>query len=478
MPKGPRIPARVAELPGSTTAVPTAERTAEPKGPRIPAPAAELPGSTTAAPTAVRTVEPTPVPADLGEATQEAAAPPGALARVVGPDAEAFAERHWGREPLLVRGADHDAFRDVLDLDGVDELLSRRGLRTPFLRLAKDGAVVDSGSFTGTGGVGAEIGDQVRDDAVAAQFAEGATLVLQALHRNWPGVINFTTALAEELGHPVQANAYVTPPSSRGFAAHYDVHDVFVLQLAGRKHWTVHAPVHSDPLRDQPWNQHAGAVAARARDDAPEIDTVLEPGDAMYLPRGWLHAATALGDVSAHLTVGVHVLTRFALVEALTALTARDPQLRSSLPLGVDVADPDQLAPHLEAVRTALVEALRDVSAEDVARHVRGHVWSGARPEPVRPVAGVGFAEGLAVGDAVRRRAGLHHRLTERGDHVVLELADRQISLPVETSAALRAVLTGSTCRVGNLPGADEADQLVLVRRLLREGVLVPATAR
>jgi hypothetical protein len=28
---------------------------------------------------------------------------------------------------------------------------------------------------------------------------------------------------------------------------------------------------------------------------------------------------------------------------------------------------------------------------------------------------------------------------------------------------------------VGSLPGMDQTDQLVLVRRLLREGVLVPA---
>ena len=125
--------------------------------------------------------------------------------------------------------------------------------------------MLDSSSFTAPGGVGAEIGDQVRDDKVAALFADGATVVLQALHRTWPPVIEFCTRLAAELGHPVQANSYVTPPSSRGFSAHYDVHDVFVLQLAGRKHWTIHAPVLADPLRDQPWGQRSAAVAAAAR---------------------------------------------------------------------------------------------------------------------------------------------------------------------------------------------------------------------
>jgi hypothetical protein len=402
--------------------------------------------------------------------------PTGPLARLVGADVDGFAGSYWSRRPLLHRGADPHAFRDLLDLDGVDELLSYRGLRTPFLRVAREGAVVDSASFTGPGGVGAEIGDQVRDDRVAALFADGCTLVLQALHRTWAPIVDFGTALAAELGHPVQANAYVTPPSSRGFAAHYDVHDVFVLQLAGRKHWRVHPPVHVDPLRDQPWNDHAAAVADRADNGVPELDTVLAPGDAMYLPRGWLHAATALGDVSAHLTVGVHVLTRFALLEALVASVAQEPDLRRSLPLGIDATDPAQLAPHLAAVRVALAKAVPDVPDEAVARRVRARVWSGGRPEPVRPVAAAQFAANLSPGDAVRRRVGLPYRLVEDDEQAVLELADRQIRLPAATTPALRVLLAGGTSRVGELPELTEADQLVLVRRLLREGVLAAST--
>ena len=400
---------------------------------------------------------------------------PPVLTRLSGLGRDAFAAEHWGRGPLLHRGADPAGFADLLDLDGVDELLSRRGLRTPFLRVARDGTVVDSASFTGPGGVGAEIGDQVRDDRVAALFGEGSTVVLQALHRLWPPVLDLATALGAELGHPVQANAYVTPPQSRGFSAHYDVHDVFVLQLAGSKHWTVHAPVHADPLRGQPWTDHGAAVAARARDDEPVLDTVLDPGDVLYLPRGWLHSATALGGVSAHLTIGVHVVTDYALVEALTAVVARDPALRASLPLGLDPSDPDALAPHLDTVREALVDALGRVPAADVARRVRGRVWAGNRAEPVRPVASAAFAAGLAPGDAVRLRAGLGHRITERDAGIRLELADRTIDLPGLVADAVRALLDGTPHAIGELPGLDAADQVVLVRRLLREGVLVPA---
>src|SRR6266480_4558078 len=80
----------------------------------------------------------------------------------------------------------------------------------------------------------------------------GATLVLQGLHRTWPPLVAFASELAAELGHPVQVNAYVTPPQNTGFAAHYDVHDVFVLQIAGRKKWRVHEPVLTDPRGAHP----------------------------------------------------------------------------------------------------------------------------------------------------------------------------------------------------------------------------------
>ena len=410
-----------------------------------------------------------------GRSVEQDRPAPAALHRCIAIDLDTFAREHWGRAPLLTRRAELPAaFDDLLDLDAADELLSRRGLRTPFLRIARDGEVLDSKHFTGRGGAGAEVADQVRDDRVLQLFAGGSTVVLQGLHRLWPPIIDFVGRLATELGHPCQANAYLTPPSSRGFSAHYDVHDVFVLQLAGAKRWAVHRPVHPLPLRSQPWNQHAAAVKAAAT-EPPLIETVLNPGDVLYLPRGYLHSATALGQTSAHLTVGVHTVTRFALVEALCALVAGEQRLRESLPIGTDTADPEQLEPHLGTVIAVLTEALRDIPAHEVARVVRERVWSGSRPEPLRPLANAAFAGDLHLGARVRLRAGLAHRLTV-DDGVTLELPDRTLTLPAATAAALEVLLLGGTVEVGRLPGLAGEDALVLVRRLLREGVLVPVT--
>ena len=55
-------------------------------------------------------------------------------------------------------------------------------------------------------------------------------------------------------------------------------------------------------------------------------------------------------------------------------------------------------------------------------------------------------------------------RLTARGT---------VLSLPVEAAPALQALRTGDPVTVGSLPGLDLASALVVVRRLLREGVVV-----
>ena len=144
--------------------------------------------------------------------------------------------------------------------------MSRRGLRAPFLRVANNGTTLPDSAFTAGGGTGAGIADQASDDKLLRLFADGSTIVLQGLHRTWEPVLTFTQYLAADLGHPVQVNAYVTPAQNTGFSDHYDVHDVFVLQVAGEKRWRIREPVHPSPLRDQPWTDRRSAVEEAARD--------------------------------------------------------------------------------------------------------------------------------------------------------------------------------------------------------------------
>ena len=176
-------------------------------------------------------------------------------------------------------------------------------------------------------------------------------------------------------------------------------------------------------MRDQPWTDRREAVA-EAADSPPVIDEVLTPGDCLYLPRGYLHAATALGGVSTHLTFGVHTWTRHAIARTMLdrALLdlAGDIDVRTSLPLGVRVADPAEVAPDVELVRARLLQAIEKLSAEDVATVLAAKTTASGRAEPVGPLAQLQAARSLTGDTVVVLRRHLEPRLETHDDGVRL----------------------------------------------------------
>jgi hypothetical protein len=58
------------------------------------------------------------------------------------------------------------------------------------------------------------------------------------------------------------------------------------------------------------------------------------------------------------------------------------------------------------------------------------------------------------------------------GDEVSILLGDRELRLPHWVEPAMQLIAAGGELGVADLPGLDEAGRLVLVRRLIREGLL------
>lgn len=396
-----------------------------------------------------------------------------ALSRLVTVFPAIFGAEYWGQKPLLSRASElAQDFSDLFSSASVDELVADRGLRTPFARMAKEGSVLGSGRFTGSGGFGAEIGDQLDSDKVLREFADGSTLVLQGLHRTWEPLAEFTRQLIADIGHPIQVNAYITPASSRGFDAHYDVHDVFVIQIAGEKRWTIHEPVYRDPLRSDPWSDHKDAVVERSQ-QTPYLEETFRPGDVLYLPRGWVHSATALGDYTIHLTIGVSAHTRSELAERMISRLSASPGLRAALPMSVDRMTPGALQALVREATADLIELLDgDDFADDVAAEAASDFGAAIRAEPVHPLAVIDGARALSADSIVAWRRGLPARVSIAGNHAVIALAKRSISLPVEAAPAIEALAGGDPLRVGDLPGLDAESAVVVARRLVREAVL------
>ncbi|CAJ0946462.1 unnamed protein product [Ranitomeya imitator] len=149
-------------------------------------------------------------------------------------------------------------------------------------------------------------------------------------------VWNVLSVLQELFGSMVGANTYLTPPSTQGFAPHYDDIEAFVVQLEGKKHWRVYNPRSSSEMLPQ-----FSSVNFRDSDlGEPILETILEAGDLLYFPRGFIHQGDCLPDAhSLHITVSsfqrnswVDLLDKL-LPAALQIAAEDDVQFRQGLPL-------------------------------------------------------------------------------------------------------------------------------------------------
>lgn len=131
---------------------------------------------------------------------------------------------------------------------------------------------------------------------------EGATLVLNRLETKSEPVHDLVMEVARFVGEKAVANGYAAFGGEGTFAGHWDTHDVFAIQLIGRKRWRVFAPTFALPLPRQTSRAHKQECPVE-----PVFDRILEAGDMLYIPRGWWHEAVPLqGEETFHIAVGIH----------------------------------------------------------------------------------------------------------------------------------------------------------------------------
>ncbi len=250
-----------------------------------------------------------------------------------------------------------------------------------------------------------------------------------------PPVGRFCRALAAELGHPTQCNAYVTPAGdAQGFDFHHDTHDVFVLQVSGRKRWVVHEPVLRLPLPSQA-RSGASLVAEGAE---PLLDVELEAGDCLYLPRGYVHAALTTDEHSVHLTVGVLSTTWFDVLSDALALAKDEEAFRDALP----VQPRGAVAASLPDLLRQAASFLEGLDVDRLAGAVDRRLAGAVQPEPVRLLATAAAVKDLAPSTPVRPRTG-----TVEGTSV--RLPDRTVAFPASCGPALERALSGPGDRGG-----------------------------
>jgi bifunctional lysine-specific demethylase and histidyl-hydroxylase NO66 len=389
-----------------------------------------------------------------------------ALERCVG-DVERFLTNYWARAPLHRSGSGTDAFAEVLTLDDIDGLLAETGLRFPALRVVKDGETFAPSTYTKRARLQSlELDDVIDPGRVYDHFSQGATIVLQALHRYWSPLSHFCRELEMALTHPVQVNVYLTPPSSRGLDIHYDTHDVFVLQISGVKHWAVYGESFRYPLANQ---KRKGKITDPGE---PLIDVELKPGDSLYIPRGFLHGAETVERESAHLTIGILSYTWIDVINELMGRASDQVSLRESLPPGF-AHSPEGIGQEIPEKLEELVRWLRTCDTQQLAGHIARKFWSKRPPILGGQLHQILSLDSLTDSSRVRRRKGTTHLVEANADEIALVLGDRTLHMPVSLERPLHYVLEHGELSIQELAEyLDPDSRLVFVRRLVKEGLL------
>ncbi len=377
-------------------------------------------------------------------------------------DAQTFATKVWA-SLVHLHETDPADLVGLLSLDDADALLTGSGTRTPEVRIARDGSVLPESAYVRIGATiaGHPLTGLVDPRRALDLFAEGATVVFQGLHRYHPPLTDLVARLELELGHPCQANAYLTPPASQGFAVHSDAHDVFVFQTYGTKLWEIH---HSRGERPCDVESHGSAGAACRVDDV-----LLRPGLSMYLPTGTPHAARAQDEASLHVTLGINQLTWRGLVRH-TVDRLLDQVDEQHLPVGW-TARTDELAPGLVDRLQALALDLATVDpAAAVDRETQRFLTS--RNSRLRgSLLDVLELDHIGLDTVLQRRAGRPCVMRPVGDRIRLLVGDRHLDVPARIAEAVEVVCDRATLTPREL-GLDQRSNLVLARRLVREGLL------
>lgn len=368
-----------------------------------------------------------------------------------------FLEASWTREPLLRRAASADGFADVLTVAEVGRLLNSPTLRLPFVRLVKGGESVPESSYTTTRRFGhGTVTDAVDGQRMLTYFRAGATIVLDAVELHAPGVARMCAEAGQILNCPTDAVAFLTPPARKGLSPHIDDEDVFVLQVSGTKRWLVYPQLRPVPL--------APRILLGQDLGEPLLDVVLNPGDALYVPRGTPHEAASVGGHSLHVSLAARRPTLDTLVQ--DAVRQALAQVPGDIDIDAGVTPQRVVEPLMQRIRGAVTE-IEGYGAPQVRQLAGASAESTASLETVL----AGLDRLSDDGSRIRVRGAL--RLHPEGGKVSADFGGFRAMFPIELAPGLSRLAEGEALSLRELAAdSDVASVRAAASQLVLRGAL------
>lgn len=234
-----------------------------------------------------------------------------------------FIKEHFEQKPFMSTESKICESLSWLSSAWIKGKLEQKEFPVPILDMADGNRRINKARYTRLIRVGGEtvrLPDQ--EKIWKLHSLKKTSLVLQAVEQWEPAIADLTQLLVKNFYGYIGANIYCTPEGARTFPKHFDTHEVFIVQTEGRKTWNVWSPEYRNPRR--------GDKLSEKHRTPPDYSFVVEPGNILYIPRGFPHEAEVTDCVSTHLTLGLSLLTVSDIWEFLVTHSDGD-QLRAGL---------------------------------------------------------------------------------------------------------------------------------------------------
>jgi lysine-specific demethylase/histidyl-hydroxylase NO66 len=245
---------------------------------------------------------------------------------------EHFLGEYVGRKPLHIPASGDGAKAAILTWPDFNRLLGQGSLWTSaHLRLMRNYVAVPPDQYCHP--VATPQGEVLRPwpQKVEVFLSAGASLIANDVLSIHEPLMRIGETLSRTFAASIGANIYCSFRGVQAFGTHFDNHDVIVIQTGGTKVWNLYESRADNPVENFPDDDATRRWFEQTR-GALMQQVTMQPGDVLYLPRGWYHDALATDGPSLHVTFAITPLHGRTLLALLNLEAMKDPAYRAFAP--------------------------------------------------------------------------------------------------------------------------------------------------